>query len=189
MRRREFLSLLPGALQGATAPLHTILVHEHVMVDFRGADQAHPGPYDPEAVFRIAKPKLDDIYKLGCRRFQDATPNFLGRDTKLLRKLADATGLEIWTNTGLYAARDHKFLPAYAKPETAEQIAARWTAEFRNGVDGMKPGFIKIGVNRAPLGDLDRKIVRAAAICSKQTGLTIASHTAGSGPAAIEQLQ
>ena len=53
----------------------------------------------------------------------------------------------------------------------------------------MKPGFIKIGVNRAPLGELDRKIVRAAAICSRETGLTIASHTAGAGPAAAEQLQ
>ena len=95
------------------------------------------------------KPKLDEIYRLGCRRFQDATPNFLGRDTKLLRKLADATGLDIWTNTGLYAARDHKFLPAYAKSESAAQLAARWAAEFRNGVDGMKPGFIKIGVELA----------------------------------------
>src|SRR5690349_6185497 len=117
MRRREFLALVPAALQSAPLPFHTILVHEHVLVDFRGADQPHPGPYDPEVVFKIAKPKLDEIYKLGCRRFQDATPNFLGRNPKLLRKLADATGLDIWTNTGLYAARDHKFLPPYVKTE------------------------------------------------------------------------
>ena len=45
----------------------------------------------------------------------------------------------------------------------------------------MKPRFIKIGVNRAPLHPIDRKIVRAAALCSKYTGFTVASHTGGGG--------
>ena len=186
MTRRSFLLALPAAAAPAFA---SILVHEHVLVDFRGADQPHPGPYDPDAVFRIAKPHLEEIAKLGCRRFQDATPNYLGRNPKLLRRLVDATGIEIWTNTGLYAARDHKFLPAFVHTDSAEQIAGRWIEEARRGVDGMKPRFIKIGVNRAPLHELDRKIVRAAAFCSKQTGLTAASHTAGAGPAAVEQLE
>jgi len=192
VRRRDFLWTLPAAAPVTTVaarlPFRTILVHEHVMVDFRGADQPHPGPYDPDVVFNIAKPKLDEIYKLGCRRFQDATPNFIGRNPKLLRRLADATGLDIWTNTGLYAARDHQFLPAYARTESAEEIARRWINETRRGIDSEKPRFIKVGVNRAPLDDLDRKIVQAAAICSKETGLTFASHTAGGGLAAVEQL-
>src|SRR5262249_33659195 len=36
--------------------------------------------------------------------------------------------------------------------------------------------------------ELDRKLVRAAAITSRETGLTIASHT-GDGAAAVEQLE
>lgn len=163
------------------------LVHEHVLVDFIGADRIAPGRYDPDEVFRAAKPKLDEIYKLGCRRFLECTPNFLGRDPRLLRRLTDATGIDIWTNTGLYAAANYKFVPDFARTESAAQLAMRWTKEFENGIDGVKPGFIKIGVNKGPLGDLDRKLVLAAAMCSRDTGLMIASHT-GDGAAALEQL-
>ena len=59
--------------------------------------------------------------------------------------------------------------------------------EAWKGVEGLKPRFIKIGVNRGPLDPLDRKIVRAAALCAKETGLTIQSHT-GNGVAAMEQI-
>lgn len=178
--RRGFLALTAGTAFGAQDP--SILVHEHVLVNFARAK------YDADTVFGIVKPKLDAVVKLGCKRFQDCTPVFLGRDPKLLMRLADACGIEIWTNTGLYAARNHEYLPPYAKEETAEQLAQRWVLEARNGVDGLKPRFIKIGVNRGPLGGLDKKIVRAAALCSRETGLTIASHT-GNGIAATEQLE
>ena len=179
MLRRTFIQ----TLSAAALPPKSVLVHEHVLVNFKGA------AFDPNIVFRLVKPHLDEIVKHGCRRFQDASPNFLGRAPKLLARLAGATSLEIWTNTGLYAARNHQYLPDYAKTESAEQLARRWIEEQRTGVDGMKPRFIKIGVNRAPLHELDRKVVRAATLCSKETGLTIASHTSGAGPAALEQLE
>ncbi|MFN7921125.1 MAG: hypothetical protein U0Q16_13575 [Bryobacteraceae bacterium] len=182
--RRSFIATLAGLPALPAQPLAgSVLVHEHVLVNFKGAT------YDPEIVFSKAKPHLDDVVKLGCRRFQDCSPNFLGRNPKLLARLADATGLEIWTNTGLYAARNHQYLPPYAKAESAEQLAQRWIAEVRQGVEGAKPRFIKIGVNRAPLHELDRKVVQAAALCSRETGLTIASHTSGAGPAALEQIE
>jgi len=177
--RRGFLTLAASTAVGAQEP--SILVHEHVLVNFGRAK------YDADAVFGSVKSKLDAVVKLGCKRFQDCTPNFLGRDPKLLMRLADACGIEIWTNTGLYAARQHEYLPPYAKDESAGQLARRWVEEARKGVDGVKPRFIKIGVNRGPVGDLDKKIVRAAALCSRETGLTIASHT-GNGIAATEQL-
>jgi phosphotriesterase-related protein len=180
MRRREFLALAGGAALAA-ADRPSILVHEHILVNFIGADAR----YDPDEVFRIARPKLEEIKALGCRRLQDCTPNFLGRDPGLLARLSDAVGIEIWSNTGLYGAADHKYLPAFARTETAEQLARRWIAESK---EKWRPRFIKIGVNRGPLDELDRKLVRAAAIASRETGLTIASHT-GDGAAALEQLE
>jgi len=160
-------------------------VHEHVLVDFVGADQIRPGRYDRDEVFRIARPKLEEVRRLGCRRMLDCTPNFLGRDPELLARLSDATGIEIWSNTGLYGAADHKFLPAFARSESAAQLAKRWIGETH---EAWRPRFIKIGVNRGPLDELDRKLVHAAAITSRETGLTIASHT-GDGAAAVEQLE
>ena len=180
-----------GLLAAKAAPLFvpgSVLVHEHVLVDFAPVGELSPGRYDANAVFKLALPKLAAIQKLGCVRFQDCTPAYLGRDPRLLRRLADATGVEIWTNTGYYAARQYKHLPPFVRRESAEQIAQRWIEERQRGVDGAQPRFIKIGVNRSPLGALDRKIVRAAAICSRETGLTIASHT-GDGTAALEQIE
>lgn len=182
MRRRAFLA---APLCAAFAKQPSILPHEHVLVDFIGADQIRPGRYDREEVFRVARPKLEALAREGCRRLIDCTPNFLGRDPELLARIADTAGIEIWSNTGLYGAADYKYVPAYARTETAEQLARRWITEAR---EPWRPRFIKIGVNRAPLGDLDRKLARAAAITSRETGLTIASHTAD-GEGALEQLE
>jgi phosphotriesterase-related protein len=183
MLRREFLWMAGGAAFAGTPA--SVLVHEHVLVDFVGADQIRPGRYNRDEVFRIARPKLEEVRRLGCRRLLECTPNFLGRDPELLARLSDAVGIEIWSNTGLYGAADHKFVPAFARNETAAQLAKRWIAETR---EAWRPRFIKIGVNRGPLDEIDRKLVRAAAITSRETGLTIASHT-GDGAAAVEQLE
>jgi phosphotriesterase-related protein len=172
----------------ASALTGSVLVHEHVMVDFIGADKIAPGRYDADEVFRSARPRLEEVKALGCVRLQECTPNFIGRDPRLMRRLADAVGIEIWTNTGLYAAANHKFLPQFVRDEGAEKLARRWVEEWRRGVDGVKPRFIKIGVNKGPLHELDKKIVRAAALAAKETGLTVASHT-GDGPAAMEELE
>jgi phosphotriesterase-related protein len=185
--RREFTGVVAATAVGADDAPNT-LVHEHILVDFIGADAITPGRYDAADVVRVAKPKLEAIYALGCRRFLECTPNYIGRDPALIRRLADDTGLDIWTNTGLYAAANYKFVPAFARTESAEQLAARWIAEYERGIDGVKPRFIKIGVNKGPLGDLDRKFVEAAALCSRETGLTIAAHT-GDGSAALEELE
>jgi phosphotriesterase-related protein len=188
MNRREFLagSAAAAALKAQSIP-RTVLVHEHVLVDFGGAGVAHPSRYNADEVFNAARPRLEAAARLGCRRLQECTPNYLGRDPKLLARLEDATGVEIWTNTGLYAAAKHKFLPEFVKTEAPAELAKRWTREAAQGISGVKPRFIKIGVNNGPLHALDRKIVEAAALTSRETGLTTAAHT-GDGTAALEEL-
>ena len=183
MRRREFLSVMGAAPLVQEPP--SVLVHEHILVDFVGADRLRPGRYDRDEVFRIARPKLEEVKRFGCQRLLECTPNFLGRDPELLARLSDVTGVEIWSNTGLYGAAAHKFVPSFARSESARQLAKRWIAETR---EPWRPRFIKIGVNNGPLDELDRKLVRAAAITARETGLTIASHT-GDGAAALEQLE
>jgi phosphotriesterase-related protein len=183
MKRRDFLALAGSTALASETP--SVLAHEHVLVDFVGADAIRPGRYERDEVFRIARPKLQELRRFGCRRLLECTPNFLGRDPDLLARLSDATGLELWSNTGLYGAGNHKFLPEFARGETAAQLAKRWLIEARSA---WRPKFIKIGVNRAPLHEWDKKLIRAAAMVSRETGLTIASHT-GNGAAALEQME
>ncbi len=212
MHRRTFLPLAVGAgaaaLVRAAAPrpasgpfiqtvrgpvpartLGRTLPHEHVLVDFIGADAITAARYDPDKVFAAALPHLSRIRELGAQALFDATPEFIGRDPRLLARLSAATGLHLVTNTGLYGARQNKFLPAYAHAASAVQLAARWIAEARDGIagTGVRPGFIKSGVDPdAKLSPVQRKLVAAAALTHAATGLTVAVHT-GRGPG-LEQL-
>jgi phosphotriesterase-related protein len=176
------LMTVAGPIEATSAGL--ALTHEHLLVDFIGADQSGPHRYNVDTVFEKVLPHLTRTHELGARLFIECTPEFLGRDPKLLCRFSEAAKLHILTNTGLYGARNGKFLPPYAATETAEQLAARWIAEARDGIEGtgIRPGFIKCGVNTdAELSPVDRKLVEAAALAHRATGLTIAVHT-GAGP-------
>ena len=156
------------------------LSHEHILVDFIGADSIQPASWNHDEVIKEIMPFLEELKEFKVDYFVDATPNYLGRDVVLLEKLAKKTGLRIVTNTGLYGARNNKFLPKYAGKISAEDLSKIWINEYQHGIDGtsIKPGFIKIGVDKAnTLSPLHQKIVQAAALTHLQTGLTIASHT------------
>lgn len=179
-------------VDGPLAPIRLgyTLPHEHVMVDFAGAAAASPERYDAAEVERIALPHLKRVKELGCSTIVECTPAYLARDPALLKRLGAASGLNFITNTGYYAANGGKHLPAHVAVETADQLAARWLDEVNNGIGGtgIKPGFIKIGVDAGPLNDDARKIVSAACRAHKMSGLTIAAHT-GDAAAAAEQLE
>jgi phosphotriesterase-related protein len=166
------------------------LSHEHVLVDFVGADTIGPGRYDPDEAFDVALPFLRKARELGCSGFVECTPAYLGRDARLLERLASATGLHILTNTGYYGAAKDRYVPRHAFDESADQLAARWEREWSDGIDGtgVRPGFLKTGVDGGPLSAIDRKLLEAAARTHLRTGLTIASHT-GDTRAAQAQLE
>jgi phosphotriesterase-related protein len=170
------------------------LPHEHIMVDFIGADQTSKERWDPEEVVRTMLPYLKPLRERGVTGFVDCTPAYLGRDVRVLRRLSEETGLHIVTNTGYYAAVNGKYLPRHAYTDTVDALTARWLKEWEEGIDGtgIKPGFLKIAVNPAEgtpakLKEVDARIVRAAARCSKRTGAAVASHTV-QGLAALEQI-
>jgi phosphotriesterase-related protein len=165
------------------------LTHEHILVDFIGADSINESRWDKLKVTETILPFLEQIKSLGCKTFIECTPSFLGRDPALLKTLSSSSGLNIITNTGYYGAGNNKYIPAFVYNETADQIAARWINEWENGIEatGVRPGFIKIGVGSESLSELHKKIVVAAARTHLKTGLTIASHTGPSIPA-FEQI-
>jgi phosphotriesterase-related protein len=169
--------------------LGTTLMHEHVLVDFIGAAEVSPARYDANEAFTRILPHLEQARALGCRTLVECTPAYLGRDPGLLRRLSKASGVHILTNTGYYGAAEDKFVPAHAYQETAAQLARRWTGEWEDGIEGtgIRPAFMKIGVDSGTLSAIDRKLVEAAALTNRATRLPIASHT-GNGVAAYEQL-
>lgn len=178
-------------VSGAVAAdrLGVTLMHEHVLVDFAGAALVSRSRYDPDQVVKAVLPHLQQARALGCETLVECTPAYLGRDVSILKRLADASGVHILSNTGYYGAANDKHLPPHAFSESAEQLAARWIREAESGLDGtsIKPAFMKIGVDAAPLSEVDGKLVRAAALTWRETGLPIASHTS-SGAAAMAEM-
>jgi len=187
----------PGAtprVNSVTGPvdasaLGVTLIHEHLLVDFIGAAAVSPTRYDADEVFKKVLPFLEQAKAFGVATLVECTPAFLGRDVRLLRRLSEASGVQLLTNTGYYGANQDRHLPPHAFSEPAEALATRWIREWEDGIDGtgIKPAFMKIGVDAGPLSEVDAKLVRAAAITHRATGLPIAAHT-GNGIAAIAEL-
>ncbi|MEN2283200.1 phosphotriesterase [Algoriphagus sp. SE2] len=156
------------------------LIHEHMLVDFIGADSVSSERYDRKEVFNKVLPYLLEVKKYGVKTIFDCTPSYLAKDPELLKELSEKSGIQLITNTGFYGAVGGKYLPDFVFRENASQLAERWMAEFEKGIGntGIKPGFIKISVNEEdPLLEVDAKLVRAAGITHENTGLLIYSHT------------
>lgn len=170
---------IPASAIGKT--LH----HEHLLVDFIGADSTGYHRWNRDSVIEKVLPYLLEIKNLGYKTLVECTPAYLGRDPLLLKQLSEKSGIQIITNTGYYSAVGGKFIPKHGFTENAQQLADRWIDEAKNGIEGtgIYPGFIKIAVEREPLQEINRKVVEAACIAHKATGLTIMSHTGLAVPA------
>lgn len=167
------------------------LIHEHMLVDFIGADSINSDRWNRDLVTSKVLPYLMEVKKHGVRTILDCTPSYLAKDPLLLKSLSEKSGIQILTNTGFYGAVGGKYLPDFVQTESAEQLADRWIAEFEIGIEGtgIKPGFIKISVNEADtLSPIDQKLVKAAGIIHQKTGLTMASHT-GTWRTAVQEVR
>lgn len=165
------------------------VTHEHILVDFIGADSVSPSRYIADSVVKKALPFVRELTFDDFKAFIDCTPNYIGRDPLILKRLSDSTGMHFITNTGYYGAAGQKYLPRHVFTESPQQLADRWIKEARDGIDdtGIRPGFMKLGADQGPLTPEQRKIVEAGAITHLATGLSIAIHT-GDGAAAREEL-
>lgn len=158
------------------------LPHEHIIVDFIGATEAGSHRYNRSEVVETMLPFLQEIVALGVKSFVECSPMCMARDPVIFRELSERTGLNILTNTGQYKEPS---LPQQTLEIDAEELAAQWILEWEEGIDGtdVRPGFIKTAVEPEPLAPIQQKVIRAAAITSRATGLTIMTHTCVAEPA------
>jgi len=152
------------------------LSHEHVLVDFIGADSTGYHRWDRQKVIEKVVPYLNEIKEYNVSTLIECTPAYVGRDPWILKELSRQTGLNLLTNTGYYGASDNLYLPEHFYNESAEEIAQIWVQEFEQGIEGsgVRPGFIKIAVGESDTLSMEHvKIITAAALAHKQTGLVI----------------
>jgi len=159
----------------------TTLTHEHLFANLQPYEEwaRAPHSYDRDEVVEVVLPQLTRVRQLGCKTLIDCTATHLGRDPVLIKRLSQASGLQMLTVTGNYAAAEGRFLPPYVFSESVDALARRWIDEWNDGIEGtgIRPGLIKIGLDGGPLTDIEQKLIRASAMTHRATGLTIGAHT------------
>lgn len=156
-----------------------ILEHEHILVGFIEDGKLTREDYDEEEVVAAIAPLLLEVKAAGGGTLVDCSPEYLGRDPYLLRRLSELTGVHLVTNTGFYKK---PYLPAFVYEVGERELAQLWTREALYGIgdSGVYPGFIKIALNDgAVIDETQLKILRAAMRTSLETGLPIQCHTIG----------
>ncbi|TAG98926.1 MAG: phosphotriesterase, partial [Sphingobacteriales bacterium] len=155
-----------------------VLSHEHIVTNFIGADSVKI-PRDNRKAIQTILPHLLELKQSGVNVLFECTPSSIGKNVTLLKELSKRSGIHIVTNTGLYAAVDKKYLPSFAYTEDYTLLAKRWINDFKNGINGtgIRPGFIKIGVGDGPIDSIEEKLLLAAIITSRETGMAIGVHT------------
>jgi len=159
------------------------LVHEHILVSHAPAHDSENIKYDRDEVFEVMLPFLIEIRRLGVKGLAECSTAYMGRDVIVLRRLSEASGIHILTNTGFFL---EPYIPKHVFRNSIDEIAEKWIYEIEKGIDGteVRAGFIKIALEPGRIEGVYEKIIRAAARCSISTGAVIACHME-SGKAAM----
>jgi 5-phospho-D-xylono-1,4-lactonase len=158
------------------------LHHEHVIARPRhgGDDDLHLD--DPACSLA----ELEDAFYLGLRTIVDMSTADYGRDITDIRWVAQRSPVHIVIATG-----HHKELYAgpYVGNASVDEIAATMISELRDGIAGsdIRAGVVKAGTSFNAIGDVEERVLRAAAISHLETGASISTHTER-GTMALDQI-
>lgn len=176
--------------------------HEHIFIDLTAFFTKRDVPYvdDPETAevrmdrlgilsrdpyalkqnlcyddFEMQKKELEYFKAAGGRTVVDATSRGIDRNPVRLRKMAEATGLNILMGAGYYVHSTH---PQGLLERPVGEVAREMIRELEEGVDdtGIRAGFIgEIGISER-FHPSEEHVLRAAAIASRETGAAIHVH-------------
>lgn len=189
-------------IRGDIAPseLGITNAHEH-LIRIGGGEVAHGGEDMRLASVEKAVEETRMFAAAGGKALVDTAPASLGRDiTKLLQVNEQAPGVHIIASTGFQEGMLYDNVVHWVARYSVDQIAELLVADIEEGIDihdYMGPfvkrstgraGQIKIGTGYGMISPFEHKIIQAAALAQKATGVVINTHTRG-GTMALEQAQ
>jgi phosphotriesterase-related protein len=178
--------------------LGTTLIHEHLRVWDEAVHNQWPAavtteeepPHEvkPGGDFDIAVREAKAAMELGVKTICDPSAMYLGRDVGFMRRVAEASGLQVVPCTGIYT---YDFLPQFLLNRDPDQIAELFVADIEQGIQGteIKAAFIKCAADEPGVSENIEKIHRAAARASLKTGAPIMAHSrpaSNTGPRQVE---
>lgn len=159
------------------------LIHEHFIFGYPGFQgDVTLGAFKEDKVLEAAIGVARLMQSFGVQTVVDPTPNECGRNPLFLKKISEATGLQIICATGYYY--EGEGAPPYFKFRqalgTAEQeIYEMFKIEITEGIagTGIKPGIIKLASSKDQITEYEKMFFRAAARVQRETGTVILTHT------------
>lgn len=160
--------------------------HEHVLVNLYGTVMVwNYSAFEDEA---LAAQELQSFTAAGGRSIVETTTIGIGRDPAGLRRVSEASGVNIVMGTGWYR---EPVYPDYIARSSVNQLADRLVADIVDGVGetGVRAGVIgEIGTEVEFLGPAQERVFRAAARAQRQTGVAISTHCQRTGRLGPEQV-
>jgi phosphotriesterase-related protein len=161
------------------------LSHEHLLCDLWAFLKSYDVILDDES---LAVRELDLYREAGGHTLVDATSCGLGRNPATLRRISEASGIQIVMGSGWY--RENVY-PSIVYEWDANALADLIVEELTAGAEGtgVRAGIIgEIGTERRYITPAQERVFRAAARAHRRTGATIMTHTTHFGELALEQI-
>ena len=167
------------------------LMHEHVFVLSPEVEKWPVGKgldgceeWDEEASFAEAIEKLRELKRSGIDSVLDLTVIGLGRNTRLLQRVAQAVPeINLILATGLYTYDVLPFYFRFRGPGTLsggdEFMTDMWVRDIEQGIAnlGVKPGMLKCATELEGITPAIDRVLRSVAQAHRRTGVSINTHT------------
>jgi len=152
------------------------LIHEHLKVESEAVKFQWPHLYDEELALKLAVNEVKKVMKYGVKTICDPTVMGLGRDIRFMERVVKETGIQLVAATGIYIYRD---LPFYFLGRSVDEIADLFIHDIKQGIQGTrnKAAFIKFATDEPGITQDVERVIRAAAIAHKETGVPIITHS------------
>ncbi len=164
--------------------LGVTLIHEHIFVRNPELEMNLPdGEWDQSTAIEAAVAGLTDLYERGIRTVVDLTVPGIGRDVRLVARVADRVPINLIAATGWYTP---DVLPLYFQfhgpgltIDRADPLVDLFIRDIRDGIGGggVRAGILKVMTHPDGITPDVARVLVAAAVAHTETGVTIATHS------------
>jgi phosphotriesterase-related protein len=178
----------------ASAELGSTLMHEHVFVRNPELEVSLPdSEWDAERAVDSAVDTLSELYELGVRTVVDLTVPGLGRDVRLVARVAERVPVNLIAATGWYSP---DVLPTFFRFHGpglliggVDPLIEMFVKDIRIGIGGtdIRAGLIKVMTDVAGFTPDVTRVLTAAAVAHQETGVAITTHSHPASRNGIEQ--
>lgn len=163
------------------------LVHEHLRTRHETVSTQFPHLYDDERTTALIVERLRTAREHGLDSYCDATVAGLGRDVRLMQRVARASGVRVLAGTGLYT---FDTLPGYFAHRDADRLADAFVHDIAVGIQGTdaRAAFIKCATDVQGITPGVEQVLRASARAHRRTGAPIVTHSVPATGNGLDQL-